>query len=301
MEDIWGSSASDVYAVGSNDQNRAKMFHYNGQVWEPVKLASTEGGYIFGPINLWSIRGFSKTDIWAVGERLYAVDLPESSLVLHYDGAAWREVEIVRGRRLTTIWGYSSDDIWTGGINGTLYHYDGFRWEKAAFDSTIGFSSIFGYSSTNIFAMCSRYPANIGTDTSQFFFYHYDGRSWTPLTSFKKILGSTVPGDEFGHSRLWGPPGKLYSVSHGIYLYDGESWHVDASMSFGIYGIYGTDELNVIAAGDENHVFQWNGQNWFLFGDLLDIHKLCTSLWCDTAQVFIVSTDGQRSYILHGK
>ena len=38
MRDIWASSPSDVYVVGSNDQAYGHMFHYDGKNWTAVNL-----------------------------------------------------------------------------------------------------------------------------------------------------------------------------------------------------------------------------------------------------------------------
>jgi|GEM_PF-3980547 len=63
--EIWGSSASDVFAIGDS----GTLLHYDGQSWNSVDIGTTNG--------LGGIWGSSASDIFAVGL---------SGTVLHYDG-----------------------------------------------------------------------------------------------------------------------------------------------------------------------------------------------------------------------
>ena len=126
MRDIWGSSANDVYVVGHNDQNRGLMWHFDGKRWTDVRLSTMQGGTIRGPIDLSAIYGFASNDIWVVGENVFSNPDPvsgfyDASLIIHFDGATWQEVNHTKARGLTSIWGSSPKDIWMGGFNGTLF------------------------------------------------------------------------------------------------------------------------------------------------------------------------------------
>ena len=123
MLDIWGSSSTDVYTVGHNDQNSGLIWHFNGSGWSDIKLSTSQGGSIPGRIDLRAIQGFSSNDIWAVGMRIHQVSFspPEkfldSSLILHFDGVNWNEVRLpFSADMLWCIWGQSSSDLWMGGF-----------------------------------------------------------------------------------------------------------------------------------------------------------------------------------------
>ncbi len=96
MQDIWGTSPNNVYAVGGTDIGKGIMFHFDGQRWEPLRLVTTEGGTIPVGIDLHAIHGFSAINIFAVGERYYYDPLTQqfsdSSLIIHYNGTQWSEV-----------------------------------------------------------------------------------------------------------------------------------------------------------------------------------------------------------------
>ncbi len=70
--------------------------------------------------------GFSKNDIWAVGDL---------GTILHYDGKAWTSMPLLDSERrqvgdrpLVGIWGARPDDIWAVGDAGLILHYDGKAW-----------------------------------------------------------------------------------------------------------------------------------------------------------------------------
>jgi hypothetical protein len=57
--DIWGSSGSDVFAVGSFD--RSDIFHYDGSAWSSMNSVPTQ-------YSLSGVWGSSGSDVYAVGE-----------------------------------------------------------------------------------------------------------------------------------------------------------------------------------------------------------------------------------------
>src|SRR5262249_28258975 len=73
LSDVWGTSPTDVWAVG----NGGTILHYNGSSWGAVPSNSTS--------NLAAIWGSSPTDVWAVGYNTVAMQ----GTVLHYDGVGW--------------------------------------------------------------------------------------------------------------------------------------------------------------------------------------------------------------------
>ena len=156
MYDVWASSPRDVYVIGHMD-GPYDMYHFDGNNWEPVPMS-------FGAIDLNDIYGFAADDIWAVGGKLTRNPNPPPdyfyvSLIIHYDGTGWREVALQKEQLLTSVWGISSEEMWAGGINGTLYHYDGTAWRPDSVPITIpedadplySFTSITGKSSEEIY------------------------------------------------------------------------------------------------------------------------------------------------------
>src|SRR5207237_7668252 len=81
---VWGTSASDVWAVGSN----GTILHYNGTTWSSVASGTTN--------TLVGIWGSSATDVWAVGG---------SFTILHYNGISWSGGSSgISSTSLTSVW-----------------------------------------------------------------------------------------------------------------------------------------------------------------------------------------------------
>jgi hypothetical protein len=95
---IWGSSASDIWAVGD------KVLRYNGFTWS---LAQAAGGVLNG------VSGSSASNVWAVGD---------DGKIAHYEGAMWMTVPRLLTARLTGVWVNSPTDVWAVGANGVILH-----------------------------------------------------------------------------------------------------------------------------------------------------------------------------------
>ncbi len=65
---VWGSSSSDVFAVGTN----GAIVHYNGSTWSPMSITTSH--------DLFGVWGSSASDVFAVWS---------GGTILHYDGSAW--------------------------------------------------------------------------------------------------------------------------------------------------------------------------------------------------------------------
>jgi hypothetical protein len=100
MRGLWGSGASDVFAVGQ--WGYGEIYHYDGTSWNMVFLSSSS--------SIESVWGSSATDVYAVG-----------TTIAHYDGTAWSEFSL-GGDWLYSISGTATTDIWAVGLNGRIMH-----------------------------------------------------------------------------------------------------------------------------------------------------------------------------------
>lgn len=310
MRDIWGSSPKDVYVVGHNDQNRGLMWHFDGKNWTDVRLSTTQGGTIVGPIDLSAIYGFAANNVWAMGERIYSNPNPspnflDSSLVIHFDGNQWYELKFPRQRGLTSIWGSGPNDIWMGGLFGTLYHYDGkivksdsvpFPIPKTA-DFLYSFSSIAGGTSGEVHLLLSAPPPN-GAD--RFYLFRRQANTWVIADSIFSW-----------RRRLWvSPSGTLYATGYGVHKRVGTSWMMvlDGITTTEIDGM-GDDNFFAVGSsplgGLSGEVYHYNGADWYQFKNLQLPSVQYWGVWTDGKEAFVIGvTFGgypQKTIILHGK
>lgn len=112
----WGSSPSDVYAVGGRADGGVLM-HFDGASWQRVEPGLST------PLLNWSF-GFSANDVFTVGSE---------GTVLHFDGTRWSRQPTPTTQPLWGVWGAAPNDVWAVGGNGmppnaTLLHFDGTAW-----------------------------------------------------------------------------------------------------------------------------------------------------------------------------
>jgi hypothetical protein len=109
LESVWGSSASDVWAVGA--LGTIRHITPADERWQEVASPTK--------VTLRGIWGSGPNDIWAVGD---------SGTILHYDGTSFtaKAAQLPLGKkpRLNGIWGSGKDDVWIVGDRVTL-HYTG--------------------------------------------------------------------------------------------------------------------------------------------------------------------------------
>ena len=301
MRDIWASSPTNVYVVGHNDQGgQGTMFRFDGNKWRAVDL----GSIIIGGITLSAIYGFGPNDIYVVGQRIYDNPAPppnflDSSLIIHFDGTKWSEIQIVRARHLSCIWGASPNDVWFGGSWGSLYHYDGIKTKKIQFDSLASLAYIAGFSPTNIYSTCVKKNDFVSPeDSSLYLLYHYSGESWLPIDSFIITPNNLIR--KFGLS-LWGSEnGRLYSASYGVYILENGIWRQLLSSDWPV-SVRGSSDQNIYAVGGLGRIFHWNGIDWKRWVEIEDQNKILTRLWTNNVETFIIGHDGYKTFIIHGR
>jgi len=66
---LWGSDASDLWAVGLS----GALIHGDGQAWSSATDVTR--------LDLWSISGTAADDVWTVGAK---------GTILHWNGTSWR-------------------------------------------------------------------------------------------------------------------------------------------------------------------------------------------------------------------
>jgi len=109
LNEIWGSSASDVFAVG----DLGVVVHFDGEDWTPQPTpASTPG--------LRAIWGVGGDEVYAAGE---------AGGLLRYDGRAWSAIDSGATETLTGVWAYSASEIWTISAT-TVRRFDGSGWTE---------------------------------------------------------------------------------------------------------------------------------------------------------------------------
>ncbi len=203
---IWGSSATDVYAVGGPHGNagfNALVMHFDGATWKRLDAANTDTYwwvYGIGPKDVWmtgengrishwdgaafkhyasgttatifGVWAASATEAWAVGGTPGATGSDPNDLLLHFDGTTWSPSPLPKklGRTYFKVWGTGPDDVFVVGEAGTIWHRTGGAWtlmsEPPVAHGTL--LTVHGCAPNDVYAVGSRDVL------------HYDGAAWKP-------------------------------------------------------------------------------------------------------------------------
>src|SRR6266550_2598343 len=228
LSSVWGSSASDVFAVGGSCDGGV-ITRYDGKGWTSPPTGCV--GFMNAAFS--SIWGTSAMDVFAVGTG--ALPPSSHSVVVHYDGQQWTE-SFSRTcsfcARLLAVWSTSGTDIFAVGAAGTILHYDGTLWQRQSSGTTVSLAVVQGASGSNVFV-----AGESGA------ILHYDGVTWTTQSS-----GTT--------SSLYGlwvsSGGQAFAVGANstILHFDGMNWTPQLSGApMLVMGVWGSSPSNLVAVG----------------------------------------------------
>jgi hypothetical protein len=107
---VWGSSATDVYAVGDN----GTIIHSaDGSTWSiPLASDTTE--------NLTGIWGSSSGDVYAIGR--------SGVIAHHFDGTQWTGIVLDSADGISELQGTGAADVFAISMFGEVTHFDGVHW-----------------------------------------------------------------------------------------------------------------------------------------------------------------------------
>jgi Bacterial Ig-like domain (group 2) len=217
---VWGTSASDVWAVGGV-VGIGTILHYNGTTWSSASSASSGATQA-----LFGVWGTSASDVWAVG------GAGSIGTILHYNGTSWSSVSSGTTEQLILfgVWGTSASDVWAVGVGGTILHYNGTTWSSVSSGATQAHGGVWGTSASDVWAVGET-------------ILHYNGTSWSSVSS------GTI---QFFHS-VWGTSASdVWAVGLGgtILHYNGTTWSsVSSGTAQELVGVWGSSSSNVWAVG----------------------------------------------------
>jgi PKD repeat protein len=224
LTSVWGTSGSDVYAVGLN----GTMLHYDGVRWQAMSSGSNS--------NFENVWGTSTTNVYAVGS---------AGTVVRYDGTRWTPMTSGVGVGLTGVWGSSTSNVYAVGDGGTIVRFDGTRWTPMPSGSTEFLFGVWGTSASNVYAVGRR-----GT------ILRFDGTRWAAVSSGTNSDLRRVWGTSATDVYAVGNGGATLR-------YDGKRWSAIPSGTTGaLYDVWGTSTTNMYAVGTSGLVLRYDGKRW---------------------------------------
>ena len=248
LTDLWGTSATDVYAVGDR-----VIMRYDGKGWQddnPTESVSLHGVWAHGA-----------SQVLAVGSHVSG--LVRQGAVLRHGGASWDLTTIppkggVMGKNLYLydVWAASPASAFAVGNAGQIVHFDGIAWKHFNAPTSTSFAAVWGTSATSVHAVGNWQMGVSGHPVVRF-----DGLKWSavPWSAPKRNVG------------VWG------SSASDIYLLDGDSTTVDGHLHHfdggsvtqslvlakeEVVAVWGSSSTSVFALGERGTVMRFDGGKW---------------------------------------
>ncbi len=125
-------------------------------------------------VRMW---GSSPDDVWVVGSSSWT-----ATSIWHYDGFQWRCDSIPRNINPSGLFGISSNEVWLGNTNSTIWKYNGTQWEQYGEFKVENYVDVIiqdfnGVSNSNIYGVGFKY--NYKNDSSNVLIMHYNGYGWS--------------------------------------------------------------------------------------------------------------------------
>lgn len=204
---VWGSSATDVYAVGGPHGNtgfNALVMHFDGTSWRRLDAGNTD--------TYWWAHGTGRDDVWMTGE---------NGRISHFDGTAFKHYASGTTATIFGVWAASANDVWavggtpeasSGQPNDVLLHFDGTAWTPSPLPKTLGrtYFKVWGTGADDVFVV-----GEAGT------IWHRTGGAWTLMSDPPVAHGTLLTVHGCG-------PKDVYAVgSRDVLHYDGTTWRAE--------------------------------------------------------------------------
>jgi hypothetical protein len=175
---LWGSSSSDVYAVGdtidAGSVRHPSAARFNGIEWLPVGLPSVAG------LTLSDAWGSSDLDVYAVGSAA------GRGVILHFDGDIWTVVLDEPHVGFVRVGGSGPSDVWVTGHalvptgsgveeaagHGAVRHFDGTGWSVVQSPTSAPLGAVSAVSPSAVYTIAA---AGLGS------VWRYNGTNWIEL------------------------------------------------------------------------------------------------------------------------
>ncbi|MFC1480831.1 hypothetical protein ACFL6E_01120 [Candidatus Neomarinimicrobiota bacterium] len=233
MNDIWGSSADDIWAVGDVFPGPTGMIvHYDGEKW------STELELDQPLHGIW---GRKSNDIYAVGE---------SGVVKHYNGSGWEHIQLPDSLSLQNVGG-DRDDVFIYGGYWPFANRQHFMFQLSGTDWHIqGHQTDYDFRHNPQFGQTIYSPKRGHIYSSNQFLFKWNGDNWDKIDTreYWMIVGGAAPDN------------LIIAGSNGYGMHwNGEDWaDLDLPADFSVMDIWvdkGEVFLTGYGAGGTTYVY----------------------------------------------
>jgi hypothetical protein len=271
---VWGSSADDVWIVGS----AGNIIRWDGRALVSVESPTTR--------SLTAVYGNGPDDVWIVGE---------AGVAFHWNGFVFEDYSASEDVLLLGVWASGPEDVWMVGTvpnerRGLVRRYDGTEATNSLVPGCNSLWEVWGSGPQDVWMVGSS-PEIAGLAL------HGDGKSFGRVDfvggPLRSVWGSAeedvwmIPYDsaaqhwdgsmftEAGEAPdqpmlgAWGSEASdVWSVGLGgaIWHYDGEAWSPsDSGTDVTLWSVWGSGSDDVWVVGGSGTLLRWRGDGWKKF------------------------------------
>jgi hypothetical protein len=271
LAEVWGTSASNVYAVG----NSGTILHNTGGGWFGEATGIATPHFVSG---IW---GSSSRDIWAVGNL--------GTSILRRNATSWAPVAKATDRTLRSVWGASASAVWAVGDTGTIEKFDGTTWTQQNSGTLWRLLAVSGSSASDVWAV------GVGGTILR-----HDGTAWSDASA--GATDSTMTFDDVwaaSPTDVWVVGTQSPNGWRVLLRWNGTTWtNMAGSMTGpgGVFCIHGSAANDVwFGGGNGGLMFHWNGS---AMRKVPTPTAAWTCPWAASSQTVLAA--GQNGVILRG-
>lgn len=231
LRGIWGTSSTDVFAVGGKEPyceecdnknvGQSRILHYDGVSWFYQSTGTT--GWL--------------EDVWGTSsENVYAAG--HNGLILHYDGISWQTMESGTSETLYGIWGFSPTEIYAVGSGGIILRYDGKKWRTVESYTSKTLYGIWGDKYSHV------YIAGNGL------ILIFDNKLYSTLYSFNESTLYDIQGTSSSELFAVGESGTIFYFNHGKW------YRIISGTPNDLTGIWIDSNDEIFVSGDGGTILQ---------------------------------------------
>jgi hypothetical protein len=272
LTDVWGSSAADVWMLGSDlvGPSDPVLFRFNGSTFVPAPAP-------VGVFNADGLTGTGPSDVWMEG----TVSSPFSQRVaLRFDGAAWSQVSFDSADDLSALFSVSPTEVW-GTARGTR-RFDGTQFRTVSTGSP----------NVNLLGVWAPSAAEAFTAGG--------GGSVCGIARYLPALANLacIPGGSLsGVTDVWGSSAtNVWWVGNALYQWNGSALSTTARPANvnPLNAIHGASANEVWAVGQGGSMVRFNGTSWARTGIGVTTSTLHGVSVASPTAVFVVGANGAR-------
>jgi hypothetical protein len=169
----------------------------------------------------------------------------DNGTILHYNGTDWSQMNIATTVNLNGVWGFAHDDVFVSGNEGTMLHYDGVGWTALDVGTTDPIGAVTGVLGDRVLAI-------VGTMGRVLMGFEVTPGQyqWQTYDSNANVPLNAIA----AFSDEYSPASVAVVGDDGVaYLFEGPNdWYeMNTGTSVDLRGVYGDGPNNLIAVGGE--------------------------------------------------